>query len=78
MAVRISAIPSRTFIPQPSTFPPEKSDPAAINILCPDKDERELVVRCYVNAKKQMAVCTLLHTKGDDIRADYIARKGAK
>ena len=36
------------------------------------KDERELVVRCYVSAKKQMAVCTLIHTKGDDIRAEYI------
>ena len=42
------------------------------------KEERELVVRCYVNTKRQMAVCTLLHTKGDDIRADYIAREGAK
>ena len=36
------------------------------------KDERELVVRCYVSPKKQMAVCTLLHTKGDGVRAEYL------
>ena len=36
------------------------------------KDERELVVRCYVSPKKQMAVCTLLHTKDDGIRAEYL------
>lgn len=35
-------------------------------------EERELVVRCYVSATRQMAVCTLLHTKGDNIHADYI------
>ena len=33
--------------------------------------ELELVVRAYVNQRRQMAVCCLLHTKGDDISADY-------
>ena len=33
--------------------------------------ERELVVRTYVNQRRQMAVCCLLHTKGGDISADY-------
>ena len=32
-------------------------------------EERELVVRGYVNGKRQMAVCCLLHTKGDGIEA---------
>ena len=36
------------------------------------KDERGLVVRCFVSPKKQMAVCTLLHTKGDGVRAEYL------
>ena len=27
--------------------------------------ETELVVRGYVNARRQMAVCTFLHTKGE-------------
>ena len=30
----------------------------------------ELIVRGYVNARRQMAVCTLLHTKGDGISAE--------
>ena len=30
----------------------------------------ELVVRGYVNALRQMAVCTLLHTKDDGISAE--------
>ena len=34
-------------------------------------EELELVVRGYVNAKKQMAVCSLLHTKGDGIKAGF-------
>ena len=34
-------------------------------------EEVELVVRAYVNQRRQMAVCCLLHTKGDDISADY-------
>ena len=29
----------------------------------------ELFVKCYVNERRQMAVCTLLHVKGDGIRA---------
>jgi hypothetical protein len=29
----------------------------------------ELYVKCYVNERRQMAVCTLLHVKGDGIRA---------
>jgi hypothetical protein len=33
--------------------------------------ELELVVRGYVNAQQQMAVCTFLHTKGDGIRARF-------
>ena len=27
----------------------------------------EFVVKCFVNAKRQMAVCTYIHTKGDSI-----------
>ena len=38
-----------------------KPDPAA-------KGELELVVRAYVNESRQMAVCTCLHTKGDNIQ----------
>ena len=34
-------------------------------------EELELVVRGYVNAKRQMAVCSLLHTKGDGIKAGF-------
>ena len=30
-------------------------------------EDRELVVRGYVNGKRQMAVCCCLHTKGDGI-----------
>lgn len=33
--------------------------------------ERELVVRGFATAKRQMAVCTCLHTKGDTLRADF-------
>jgi hypothetical protein len=33
--------------------------------------ETELVVRGYVNARRQMAVCTFLHTKGDSITANF-------
>ena len=33
--------------------------------------ELELVVRGYVNAQRQMAVCTFLHTKGDGITANF-------
>ena len=29
--------------------------------------ELELLVKCYVNERRQMAVCTLLHEKGDGI-----------
>ena len=29
----------------------------------------ELFVKCYVNERRQMAVCTLLHVKGDGLRA---------
>ena len=29
----------------------------------------ELFVKCYVNERRQMAVCTLLHVKGDRLRA---------
>ena len=29
----------------------------------------ELVVRCFISPKRQMAVCTLLHTQGDGINA---------
>ena len=29
----------------------------------------ELFVKCYVNERRQMAVCTLLHVKGDGIHA---------
>ena len=32
--------------------------------------ERELIVRSFVNTKRQMAVCTCLHTKGDTIKAE--------
>ena len=32
--------------------------------------ERELVVRGFVNASRQMAVCTCFHTKGDTIKAE--------
>ena len=31
----------------------------------------ELLVRGYVNARRQMAVCTFLHTKGDSITANF-------
>ena len=34
--------------------------------------ERELIVRGYVNAKRQMAVCTCFHTKGDTIKAEHV------
>ena len=34
-------------------------------------EERELVVRGYVNANRQMAVCCCLHTKGDGIKAGF-------
>ena len=34
-------------------------------------EDRELVVRGYVNGKRQMAVCCCLHTKGDGIKADF-------
>ena len=34
-------------------------------------EELELVVRGYVNAKRQMAVCSLLHAKGDGIKAGF-------
>lgn len=33
--------------------------------------ERELIVRGFVNAKRQMAVCTCLHTKGDTLQAGF-------
>ena len=32
--------------------------------------ERELIVRGFVNARRQMAVCTCFHTKGDTIKAE--------
>ena len=34
-------------------------------------NETELVVRGYVTARRQMAVCTFLHTKGDNITANF-------
>ena len=34
-------------------------------------EDRELVVRGYVNGKRQMAVCYCLHTKGDGIKAGF-------
>ena len=37
--------------------------------------ERELIVRSFVNAKRQMAVCTCLHTKGDTLRAGFATPK---
>ena len=37
--------------------------------------ERELVVRGFATAKRQMAVCTCLHTKGDTLRADFATPK---
>ena len=37
--------------------------------------ERELIVRGIVNTKRQMAVCTCLHTKGDTLRADFAQPK---
>ena len=37
--------------------------------------ERELVVRGFATAKRQMAVCTCLHTKGDTLRADFAPPK---
>ena len=37
--------------------------------------ERELIVRGFVNAKRQMAVCACLHTKGDTLRADFAPPK---
>ena len=33
--------------------------------------ERELIVRGFATAKRQMAVCTFLHTKGDTLKADF-------
>ena len=33
--------------------------------------ERELIVRGFFNVKRQMAVCTFLHTKGDTLKADF-------
>ena len=30
--------------------------------------ELELVIKCFVNARRQMAVCSCLHVKGDGIR----------
>lgn len=43
-----------------------KPDPKA-------KEELELVVRAYANKKRQLAICTCLHTKGDSIRCGLIA-----
>ena len=37
--------------------------------------ERELVVRGFATAKRQMAVCTCLHTKGDTLRAGFATPK---
>ena len=37
----------------------------------PESAELELVVRGYSNKSRQLAVCTLLHTKGDDIRCGF-------
>ena len=37
--------------------------------------ERELVVRGVATAKRQMAVCTCLHTKGDTLRAGFATPK---
>ena len=34
----------------------------------------ELLVKCYANARRQMAVCCLLHTKGDSIAARLAPR----
>ena len=48
----------------PNVRPKPKPDPTKAA-------EVELVVRAYVNQRRQMAVCCLLHTKGDDISADY-------
>ena len=36
-----------------------------------DGRELELVVRVYVNARRQMAVCAFLHTKDDIITANF-------
>jgi len=33
--------------------------------------ELELVVRAYSNKSRQLAVCTCLHTKGDDIHFGF-------
>ena len=33
--------------------------------------ELELVVRAYASESRQLAVCTCLHTKGDDIRYGF-------
>ena len=33
--------------------------------------ERELLVRAYSNNKRQMAVCTFIHTKGDGLTAAF-------
>ena len=33
--------------------------------------ETELIVRGYVNTRRQMAVCTFLHTKGDGIKVRF-------
>lgn len=37
--------------------------------------ERELIVRGFATAKRQMAVCTCLHTKGDTLRAGFAPPK---
>ena len=34
---------------------------------CAEDKELELTIRCFVNERRQMAVCTLLHVKGDGI-----------
>ena len=33
-----------------------------------DGRKLELTIRCFVNERRQMAVCNLLHVKGDGIR----------
>ena len=50
--------------------PPHKGDDGASTILYSwqrDGREVELVVKCYVNERRQMAVCSWLHVKGDSI-----------
>lgn len=57
----------------PLRFEKEKGSCEMIFTWRPDPKknvERELVVRGFVNAKKQMAVCTCFHTKGDTIKAE--------